>query len=91
MVFEWDEAKRLLNLRKHGIDFRDAWIVFSGLTFTVEDQRFAYGEHRFLTLGLLDDTVVLVVHTEQDDLIRLISMREATNGEAQAFFSQVAD
>jgi len=36
-MFTWDEAKRLANLRKHGIDFRDAEAIFRGNTFTAED------------------------------------------------------
>lgn len=44
MEFEWDEAKRLANLRKHGIDFLDVSIVFEGDTLTVEDNRYDYGE-----------------------------------------------
>lgn len=38
-MFAWDEAKRRLNLRKHGIDFADADKIFRGLTFTAEDVR----------------------------------------------------
>jgi len=62
-MFVWDEAKRRLNLRKHGIDFADAETIFRGVTFTAEDTREDYGEQRFLTLGLLEDQVVSVAHT----------------------------
>ncbi len=51
--FEWDEAKRKLNLRKHGVDFADLPPLFDGVTVTVLDDRFEYGEDRFLTLGVL--------------------------------------
>ena len=54
MRFLWDEPKRLSNLLDHEIDFVDAERVFAGLTSTFEDDRFAYGERRFVTLGLLD-------------------------------------
>jgi uncharacterized protein len=87
-MFEWDEAKRRQNLRKHGIDFADAWRIFEGVTFTVEDEREAYGEQRFLTLGLLADVVVSVTHTERDDTIRIISIRKATRYEARLYFTQ---
>lgn len=60
----WDEEKRQLNLRKHGFDFRDAQKVFSGETLTIENVRYEYGEVRFITLGLLQEKVVVVVHTE---------------------------
>lgn len=89
-MFVWDNAKRQENLRKHGIDFADAKQIFLGLTFTVEDDREAYGEQRFLTLGLLDDQVVSVMHTERGAGIRIISIRKATKHEARFYFSQIA-
>ena len=64
-MFAWDEAKRRANLKKHGIDFRDAEKIFRGFTLTAEDTREAYGERRFLILGLLQDQVVSVTHTER--------------------------
>ncbi|HEY8173328.1 MAG TPA: BrnT family toxin [Dehalococcoidia bacterium] len=88
-MFAWDEVKRLKNLRKHGIDFADAAQIFRGFTLTAEDEREDYGEPRFLTLGLLADQVVSVTHTEQDDLIRIISIRKATKHEARFYFSQI--
>lgn len=53
MKFEWNESKRLFNIRKHGIDFSDVPVVFEGLIVTVEDERFDYGEQRFVTFGWL--------------------------------------
>lgn len=89
-MFAWDEAKRRANLKKHGIDFTDAEKIFSGVTLTAEDTREAYGERRFLTLGLLDDQVVSVTHTERSDDIR-ITIRKATKHEARYYFSQIFD
>jgi uncharacterized protein (DUF4415 family) len=60
MRFEWDEAKRQLNIRRHGIDFADAVEVFQVETVTVIDDRYEYGEMRFLTLGLVNGIVVAV-------------------------------
>lgn len=88
-MFVWDEAKRRENLRKHKIDFADVEMIFRGLTFTVEDDREAYGEQRFLTLGLLEDQVVSVSHTERGEEIRIISIRKATKHEAPFYFSQI--
>jgi uncharacterized DUF497 family protein len=90
-MFTWDEVKRRANLRKHGIDFVDAPKIFQGLTFTAEDDREAYGERRFLTLGLLEDQVVSVAHTERRDEIRIISIRKATKHEARFYFSQITN
>jgi uncharacterized protein len=88
-MFVRDEAKRRLNLRKHGIDFTDAEGIFRGVTLTAEDTREDYGEQRFLTLGLLEDQVVSVAHTEQIEEIRIISIRKATKHEARFYFSQI--
>jgi len=86
MKFEWDETKRQTNLRDHKLDFANAEIVFSGITFTFEDDRFEYGEDRFITLGLLQETVVVIAHTEREDRVRLISMRKATKNEQRLYF-----
>lgn len=91
MEFTWSEAKRAANLKAHGLDFVDAPRVFEGVTFTFEDDRFSYGEQRFVTLGLLAGVPVSLVHTETDYEIRVISFRKATNREAQIYFSQVQD
>jgi hypothetical protein len=82
----WDEAKRRANLRKHGLDFVDAGKVFSGITYTIEDRRFGYREQRFVTLGMLRDTVVVMAHTETGDRFRIISMRKATRHEQALYF-----
>ena len=84
--FVWDEAKNRANLIKQGLDFARVAEVFSGTTFTVPDDRFAYGEARYFTLGLLDVTVVVVIHTEDNDTIRVISFRKATKYEQRLYF-----
>jgi hypothetical protein len=91
MRFTWSEAKRKTNLKNHGLDFRDASRVFEGLTFTFEDDRFDYGEHRFVTLGLLNGTPVSIVHTETTDHIHIISFRKATKNEQVIFFENLQD
>lgn len=65
MQFEWDERKRQINLKKHRLDFADAGIVFSGVVITILDNRFSYGEDRWFSLGLLDDVVVAIAHTDR--------------------------
>lgn len=89
--FTWSERKRAANLKDHGLDFVDAPRVFEGLTYTYEDDRFAYGEQRFVTLGLLAGIPVSVVHTESEHEIRIVSFRKATKGEARFYFEQVQD
>jgi len=89
MRFEWDEAKRRLNLRRHGIDFTDVKIVFAGEAITILDDRFSYGEARFLTVGILWGRLVSVAHTETDDVIRIISARKATKNEEIIYFKTI--
>ena len=89
--FEWDEVKRRSNLRKHGIDFRDALNVFNGRTLTYEDDRFSYRERRFITIGLLRATVVLIAHTESDGIIRIIHVRKANKQTAATYFANFRD
>ena len=91
MQFTWSERKRAVSLKEHGLDFVDAPSVFVGFTFTFADARFAYGEQRFETLGLLAGVPVSIVHTETDDEIRIISFRKATKREANLYFSQIQD
>ena len=89
MKFSWDEAKRRSNLQKHNIDFIDAESVFEGPTFTYEDDRFIYGEQRFITLGLLQSILVSIVHTETNEEIRIISFRKATKRETAILFQNI--
>jgi uncharacterized protein len=91
MRFEWDEAKRESNILKHGIDFVDVKNVFEGETVTIIDDRFDYAEDRFITLGLLEGRIVVIVHTETDDVIRVISARKATKNEEVIYFKEIAD
>lgn len=89
--FGWDETKRQTNIRKHGIDFVDVPTVFDGVTVTIEDTRYNYGETRFITLGLLRSHVIVVVHTERHERIRIISARKATRYESELYFKQIAN
>jgi uncharacterized DUF497 family protein len=86
MRFTWDEAKRQANLAKHGLDFAEAHRVFEGLVIRYEDERFHYYEQRMVAMGLLDTAVVLVVHVERGNLIRVISMRKADKHETNLYF-----
>jgi uncharacterized DUF497 family protein len=81
----------VLNRARHGLDFVDAPRVFDGTTFTFEDDRFDYAEQRFVTLGILDGSVVSIVHTETPRVIRIISFRKATIREQAIYFAQVRD
>lgn len=54
MRFEWDEAKRQSNLQRHGFDFVGVERIFATDALTFLDDRFDYGEIRFLTFGILN-------------------------------------
>jgi uncharacterized protein len=86
--FEWDEAKRLSNLRRHGIDFAALAVVFETAPLTEVDDRYDYGEERFFTLGLLKDHVVAISHTWTDQVIRIISARRASTYEEIKYFKE---
>ena len=91
MQYEWDEAKRQSNIQKHGIDFIGVEKVFAGKTVTIPDDRFDYGESRFITLGLLMGRVIVIAHTETHEVIRIISVRKATKNEEASYFKETAD
>ena len=86
MKFEWDTTKNDTNIKCHGIDFKDAKKIFEGYTLTIEDDRFDYGEHRFISFGLMYDHIIAVVHTETEEKIRIISARKATKKEQKTYF-----
>lgn len=91
MEFEWDEKKRRANLVKHGIDFADLDPLFGGLTITVLDSRFDYGEFRFITLGILNGIVMAIAHTETDEVLRIISARKATRYEEESYYQKIRE
>lgn len=86
MRYTWDEAKRQINLQKHGLDFADAEKVFSAPVVLFEDARDDYGEQRMIGIGLLDFPVVLIVHVESSEEIRIFSMRKADSDETDLYY-----
>lgn len=91
MEFDWDESKRKANLRDHGIDFVGIEEVFECETVTILDDRFDYGEQRFVTFGILEGRVVAIAHTESDKRIRIISVRKATRNEEKSYYKEIRD
>ena len=91
MTFEWDEKKRNANLQRHGLDFRDAERVFENETLLVIDDRFDYGEIRYVSFGMLDNIVVALVHTGTSESIRVVSLRRATRNEEKEYFQGIRD
>ena len=69
MRIEFDAAKRTAALEARGLDMARAEEVLTGATLTVEDDRRSYGEDRFITIGFLDGTMVVVNWTPATERI----------------------
>lgn len=92
MKFEWDENKNQLNIRKHGINFRDAAYVFSDpFALNIPDDEHSNNEERWLLLGQnLNNKLLLVVHTFRcSNVIRIISARKATANEKETYLKRL--
>jgi uncharacterized DUF497 family protein len=81
-MFEWDEKKRLGNIKEHGVDFADAAQIFENPVFEMEDMRNDYGEARYRALGHVDEDYFTVVYAWRGEKRRIISAWKAgKNGE----------
>lgn len=88
--FTWDVAKARSNLVKHGVSFETAAAIFDGKTVELPDDRFDYGEERWVAIGLANDRDLTVVYTvTDDDRFRLISARGATTKERRLYWKSV--
>lgn len=85
MALSFHPAKRDKTLAERGLDFAEADAVLSGLRFQFVDDRFAYGEKRIITVGLLRGRMVVVVWTQRGDDRHIISMRKANDREQQHY------
>jgi len=81
MTVEFDDAKRARTLSERGLDMARAGEVFGGASLTIEDDRMDYGETRYITIGFLDERMVVLVWTPRGDVHRIISMRKANDRE----------
>ena len=95
--FEWDEAKNLINQRKHGISFEEATEIFDDPLYMLVEDISEHGEPRWQAFGITADRLVLmVVHTVEEhnedamptDIIRVISARRATRKERGTYEDQ---
>ncbi len=85
MRIEFDETKRAETIKARELDMARAADVFAGATLTVEDDRQDYGEVRYITIGFLDEAMVVLVWTRRDDAHRIISMRRANERERRHY------
>ena len=85
MKISYDPAKRDWTLIHRGIDFKDAAIVFDGLTAEIEDTRQDYGEIRIICFGLLRNRLVVVGYAPRGEVRHVFSMRKANDREKARF------
>lgn len=86
--FEWDSDKAQANLSKHGLSFQEASTVFADpLSLTITDPLHSSGqEERFITIGTsYQGTLIVVIHCDRGEHIRIISARRATRRERRAY------
>jgi uncharacterized DUF497 family protein len=89
MQFEWDEEKNKANIQKHGFGFETAVRVFADENrIDYYDDYHSSEEDRYITIGMVDNIlmVIMVVYTERDERIRLISARKATKREKEDYY-----
>lgn len=91
MNVEFDPAKDKINRVKHGISLAAARDFDWETAFEREDDRFDYGENRFVAIGLIGARLHVMVFTEgsDDDVVRLISLRPAEKHEARFYYDQI--
>jgi uncharacterized DUF497 family protein len=90
--FEWDEAKRHVNIAKHGVDFLDVPMMFEGPMLVASDTRKEYGESRQIGFGFIQGRLMAVVFTERGShTIRIISARKANHREETQYKKTVED
>lgn len=88
-MLTWDETKRNLNIKKHGLDFVGCDAIGDHFTVTREDIRQDYGEARQVCFGILRGEVVVMVYTERSKGPHVISLWRSEKHEAR-YYRQVA-
>ncbi len=88
MEYEWDEAKRAANLRKHGVDFESVTEFDWSAALLLPDARHDYGEPRWVEIGPIGGRVHCLVFTKRGGRIRVISLRKANRREVKRHESQ---
>lgn len=85
--FEWDNDKAADNWRKHGVAFAEAATVFDDpLSITIDDPHHSIAEQRFIIMGeSVLRRLLVVVHTDRGQRIRIISARPATRAERRQY------
>lgn len=85
MHYEWDEHKQIANLAKHGVDFVVAENFEWDTAIETIDDRFDYGEERWIALGFIGNKLHVRIYTSRADMIRIISLRKANKHEREYY------
>lgn len=87
LQFEWDPKKAIANRQKHGVSFEEASTVFQdGFSSTISDPLHSTDEERLVTIGQsANGRLLVIVHTQRNKRVRLISARLATNYERRLY------
>ena len=87
MRFEWDPRKAVINLRKHRVSFEEATTALQDpLSATAFDPDHSVDENRFITFGISNrGRLLLVAHSEESDVIRIISARLVSKNERKIY------
>jgi len=87
MLFDWDDEKNQRNIRKHGLSFEESMEIFRRPRLTRIDDRDDYGEIREINVGIVGEQIIIVmVHTERLNTIRIISARKANHRERSLYY-----
>ena len=91
LTFEWDSRKARSNLSKHGISFEEASTIFGdSLSLTIPDPDHSITERRYITVGrAFNGKLLVVVHTDRGNNIRIISARPASRRERRFYEQEV--
>jgi uncharacterized protein len=87
VIIEWDDIKNQSNFKKHGIWFEETVTIFDNTVITAQDNRKNYGEDRFISIGMIADVfIIIVVHTNRNGKLRIISARRANERERKKYY-----
>ena len=91
MRVEFDPAKDDINRAKHGVSLQAATRFDWDTALEREDDRFDYGEARFVAIGLIDARLYVMIFAEgsDEDTVRVISLRPAEKHEARFYYGQI--
>ena len=89
--FEWNPAKASANVRKHRVSFLEAATVFCDpLAITIFDPEHSHDEDRYITIGVSPSgRVLMAAHTDRGGRVRIITARELTRKEREAYEDEI--